>query len=105
MHSRYLWSLEGGALAPLMSHEGKNIAQPTWVSKTSMYQAPSSVFIAISKDTAAEAFHSSAFLRAMAFIHNADIHHKDIRPDNFLVTLADKVTIIEFDCAILKPVN
>lgn len=38
----------------------------------------------------------------MSSIHDAGVRHNDIRPDNLLVNPDDKVTIIDFDRAILK---
>lgn len=38
----------------------------------------------------------------MTSIHDAGVRHNDIRPDNLLANSDDKVTIIDFDRAILK---
>jgi serine/threonine protein kinase len=46
-------------------------------------------------------FDSAAFLRAMKTIHKAGVRHRDIRPYNLLVNDTNKVTIIDFDRAVV----
>lgn len=59
-------------------------------------------FIASSGGAATDGFLSSAFLRAMTSIHDTGVRHNDIRPDNLLANSDNKVTIVDFDRAILK---
>ena len=46
---------------------------------------------------------SEATMRALRSIHKAGVRHRDIRPQNIVININNKISIIDFDCADLNP--
>ena len=41
-------------------------------------------------------------MRALRSIHKAGVRHRDIRPQNIVINSNNKISIIDFDCAVLN---